>query len=165
MRSDQATLSDIERARAGALVLSPGPGGPTDAGICVEAGRAMSSSMPILGVCLGHQAVAAAFGGKIERGDPCHGKAWTILHEASGLFSGIPSPFLACRYHSLVVRDAGLPGELRADAWTQEGVVMSIRHVERPTFGVQFHPESILTEVGHHLLQNFVSTCESRTGR
>jgi len=158
LRSDRASVAEIQAARPGALVLSPGPGRPEDAGVCLEAVRAMSPTIPILGVCLGHQVVAAAFGGSVGRGEPCHGKAWDIVHDASGLFAGIPSPFMACRYHSLVVEEGDLPAALTADAWTPEGVVMSIRHDELPVFGVQFHPESFRTEHGLRLLSNFLET-------
>ena len=158
-RSDEITVEEVAERSPKALVLSPGPGGPDDAGVCVAAVREASPQLPILGVCLGHQAVAAAFGGAIDRGAPCHGKAWSVAHERTGLFRGLPSPFRACRYHSLVVQPESLPAQLRADAWTSEGVVMAIRHTTRPVFGVQFHPESFRTEHGLHLLDNFLENC------
>lgn len=159
VRSDRITVAEIEDHHPLALVLSPGPGGPEEAGICVAAVREAPAELPILGVCLGHQAVAAAFGGAIGRGEPCHGKARDVIHEGSGLFRGVPSPFRACRYHSLVVVPSSMPDELSADAWTDDGVVMAIRHRTRPVFGVQFHPESFRTEHGLQLLDNFRQVC------
>ena len=152
-RSDAITVSEIERQRPDALVLSPGPGTPSDAGVCVEAVRALHREVPILGVCLGHQAIAAAFGSPVERGEPRHGKTSPIHHHGTGLFRGIPSPFPACRYHSLMV-DA-VPAGLERDAWTDDGIVMALRHRDHPVFGVQFHPESFRTEHGLELLRNF----------
>jgi len=159
IRSDRITVAEIGDHHPRALVLSPGPGGPDEAGVCVAAVREAAAELPILGVCLGHQAVAAAFGATIGRGEPCHGKARDVTHEGSGLFGGLPSPFRACRYHSLVVVPSSLPDELLTDAWTDDGVVMAIRHRTRPIFGVQFHPESFRTEHGLRLLDNFTRTC------
>lgn len=158
VRSDEVTIKEIRAREPAALVLSPGPGRPEDAGICVSAIRALSGEMPILGICLGFQAIAEAFGGKICRGRPCHGKPWDITHGGSGLLEGLPDPFPACRYHSLTVDPEHLPAELIADAWTPEGVLMSLRHTEDPTFGLQFHPESFHTEYGPTILKNFLRT-------
>ena len=154
-RSDRFTVPQVAALRPLALVLSPGPGRPCDAGICVEAVRALSPTLPILGVCLGHQAIAAAFGAQVERGAPCHGKATPIHHPGTGLFRGLPSPLQGCRYHSLEVDTDSLPDVLHADAFSPDGVLMAVHHRERPTFGVQFHPESFRTEHGLELLRNF----------
>ena len=144
---------------ADAVVLGPGPGSPREAGCFLDAVRQLVGVVPLLGVCLGHQAIAVAFGAEVARGTPCHGKPWPIRHGGDALFEGVPSPFRACRYHSLTVVPASLPAELRADAWTPEGEVMAFRHVERPVFGVQFHPESFCTEHGERLLSNFLARC------
>ncbi len=139
-----------------ALVVSPGPGTPADAGISVEAIRQLTGAMPVLGVCLGHQALAEAFAGRVVRHRPVHGKTSGIHHEGEALFAGLPDPFEATRYHSLVVEADSLPPELRVTAWTEDGVVMGLRHRDQPTFGVQFHPESVLTGEGLNLLRNFL---------
>ncbi len=156
VRSDGISVEGIARASPRALVLSPGPGRPEDAGVCVAAVRALSGCLSILGVCLGHQAIAAAFGARVERGPPCHGRCSAVWHAGAGLFRGLPNPFLACRYHSLVVRADTLPAGLIAQAHTADGVLMGLRHERHPTFGVQFHPESFRTEDGVALLRNFV---------
>jgi anthranilate synthase/aminodeoxychorismate synthase-like glutamine amidotransferase len=154
VRSDR--VRDDELARARALVLSPGPGRPEDAGRTVDAVRAMSGRMPILGVCLGHQAIAVAFGAAVVRGVPCHGRTSSIHHDRSALFAGLPEPFPACRYHSLCVDGATLPPELEVTARTPAGEIMALRHRAHPTFGVQFHPESFRTPDGPGLLANFL---------
>ena len=136
------------------VVLSPGPGHPADAGCCEALVRALE--VPLLGVCLGHQAIAEALGGRVRRAAPVHGKVQPITHDGTGLFAQLQSPLLATRYHSLVVDE--LPPELLACAWSQEGHVMALRHVSRPLFGVQFHPESIGTPDGKALLRRFLST-------
>ena len=156
-RSNRTTLAQVRALAPRAIVLSPGPGRPEDAGICIEVVRRLSGAVPILGVCLGHQAIGAAFGGTVREERPCHGKAWTIRHDAQGLFAGLPSPLTACRYHSLVVEPSSLPAVLQAQAWTPEGVLMALRHRVQPTFGVQFHPESFRTEHGLALLRNFLA--------
>jgi anthranilate synthase/aminodeoxychorismate synthase-like glutamine amidotransferase len=153
-RSDR--ISVAEAGAGEALVLSPGPGRPEDAGITVDAVRAWSGRRPILGVCLGHQAIAAAFGGEVVRGEPRHGRTSPVRHPGRGIYRGLPDPMPACRYHSLQVRAATLPDELEADAFADDGVVMGLRHREHPTFGVQFHPESFRTPDGGHLLDNFL---------
>ncbi len=156
LRSDAVDVGAIRRCKPDALVLSPGPGRPESAGVCITAVRTLSAEMPILGVCLGHQAIAAAFGARVVRCAPCHGKPWAIEHRGAGLFRGMPNPLVACRYHSLSVDAKSLPAELAEDAQTPDGIVMALRHVDRPTFGVQFHPESFRTEHGTALLRNFV---------
>jgi anthranilate synthase/aminodeoxychorismate synthase-like glutamine amidotransferase len=142
--------------RHDALVVSPGPGTPDDAGISVEAIRELSGTMPVLGVCLGHQALGQAFGARVVRHTPVHGKTSLVHHDHSELFAGLPDPFEATRYHSLVVETGSLPAELEPTAWTKDGVLMSMRHRSHPTFGVQFHPESVLTASGQRLLGNFL---------
>jgi anthranilate synthase/aminodeoxychorismate synthase-like glutamine amidotransferase len=151
---------DPERAGAfAAIVLSPGPGRPEDAGCCVPVVRRWSGQRPILGVCLGHQAIGAAFGGAVVRGAPCHGRASPVRHEGSGLYRDLPDPAPFCRYHSLVVARASVPGELAVDAWLDDGTVMGLRHRRAPTFGVQFHPESFRSPHGERLLGNFLREC------
>lgn len=155
-RNDAISVSDLLALKPDGLVLSPGPGRPEEAGVTLDAIRELSVTLPILGVCLGHQAMAAAFGGRVIRAtEPRHGKASAVTHVARDLFEGMPSPFTAGRYHSLVVDRDSLPDELRVTAWTADGVVMGLRHAERPLFGVQFHPESVLTPLGEALLANF----------
>ena len=156
-RNDAIDVAGLRSLGPDALVLSPGPGRPEDAGITIAAISELSSTIPTLGVCLGHQAIAVAFGGEVVRADELrHGKASLVEHEGTGLFEGLTSPFKAGRYHSLVARRSSLPPELRVSAWTEDGVVMALSHAERPLFGVQFHPESVLTPEGSQLLANFV---------
>jgi anthranilate synthase/aminodeoxychorismate synthase-like glutamine amidotransferase len=141
-----------------AIVLSPGPCTPNEAGICLDLIAAAAGVVPVLGVCLGHQAIGQAFGGEVVRAPlPMHGKISQVLHDGSDIFAGIPSPFLATRYHSLVVRRETLPPALLETARTGDGIVMGLRHRALPVFGVQFHPESIASEHGHHLLRNFLA--------
>ena len=155
-RNDAVTAAELtERARGGRVVVSPGPGSPNDAGVSVEAVRRLAEAgVPVLGVCLGHQALAAAFGGSVVRGRPVHGKTASMVHDGRGIFSGIPSPLVVGRYHSLVV-DPDLPSCLERSAQF-DGTVMAIRHRELPAEGVQFHPESILTAEGRTMLRNFL---------
>ncbi len=161
-RSDALSVAACGAYRA--LVLSPGPGRPEDAGICVQAVQAWSGRRPILGVCLGHQAIGHAFGARIVRSAPCHGRPSPVRHAGEGLYHGLPAPLSACRYHSLCVHPDDLGGELLADAWTEAGsggqhgqpIVMGLRHRRHPTFGVQFHPESFRTPDGPALLRNFL---------
>lgn len=156
-RSDEIDLDTLLSWQPRALVLSPGPGHPADAGISVAAVRALSGVVPILGVCLGHQAIAHAFGGLVEpSGRPRHGMASPVEHQGQGIFRDLPSPVSVARYHSLVAREP-LPDVLEAQAWT-DGFIMAIAHREHPTFGVQFHPESILSEAGYGILKNFLSS-------
>jgi anthranilate synthase/aminodeoxychorismate synthase-like glutamine amidotransferase len=155
-RNDRITLDEIAAMRPQHIVISPGPCTPAEAGISVELIRRFSGEIPILGVCLGHQAMGVAFGGNVIRAPRLmHGKTSPIYHDGSGIFAGIPSPFTATRYHSLIVEEP-LPSALVRTAWTEEGELMGMRHREHPSFGVQFHPESILTEHGHKMLANFL---------
>src|SRR4051812_11741897 len=157
-RNDAITLSEIERLAPSHIVISPGPGDPTDAGISVEVIKRFAGSRPILGVCLGHQSIGYAYGGKVVRAKkPMHGKISPIIHDGKTLFSQLPKPFNATRYHSLLVERASLPSCLEISAWTQEGEIMGLRHKQIPNLeGVQFHPESIMTEEGKKLLANFL---------
>jgi len=158
IRNDAATLDDVRNANAARIVISPGPGRPEDAGITMSVIRCLGERTPILGVCLGHQAIGAVYGGRVVRAStPMHGKTSTVDHDGRGVFEGISRPFQASRYHSLVVADADLPGDLEVSARTQEeGVIMGLRHRRFPVHGVQFHPESILTADGRTILRNFL---------
>ncbi len=156
-RNDQITLDDVEVLAPAHIVISPGPCTPNEAGICVDLVREYGAAIPILGVCLGHQSIAQAYGGRITRAQKLmHGKTSMIVHHSRGVFAEIPSPFQATRYHSLIVDSRNVPGELEITAHTAEGEVMGLRHKEHPVEGVQFHPESILTRGGKILLQNFL---------
>ncbi len=156
-RNDAVDVATLRSLQPTALVLSPGPGRPENAGVTIPALRELSSTIPTLGVCLGHQAIAAAFGGRVVRsGELRHGKASPVHHDRNALFSNLRSPFSAGRYHSLVAERASLPDELRVSAWTEDGTVMAVQHRTRPLFGVQFHPESVLTPDGPALLRNFL---------
>jgi anthranilate synthase/aminodeoxychorismate synthase-like glutamine amidotransferase len=157
-RNDALTVADIEALRPSHIVVSPGPCSPREAGISNDVFRSLGPRIPILGVCLGHQCLAAALGGRVVRAArPRHGKTSPILHSAKGLFAGLPSPFQATRYHSLIVSEDGLPESLEIVARTPDGEIMALRHRAWPTWGVQFHPESVLTEHGYALLSNFVA--------
>jgi anthranilate synthase component 2 len=156
VRNDEPRLWSLVAQGPRAIVLSPGPGRPETAGACVELFRRLPQT-PILGVCLGHQALGVAYGGEVVRAPvPCHGKTSEIRHQGEGLFRGLPDPFVATRYHSLVVRRESLPSVLRLTAWTEEGLIMGLAHRQYPHFGVQFHPESYLTARGKELLANFL---------
>ncbi|HWI41395.1 MAG TPA: aminodeoxychorismate/anthranilate synthase component II [Verrucomicrobiae bacterium] len=156
-RNDEITLEEIETLAPRRLVISPGPCSPEEAGISVPAIRQFAGRIPILGVCLGHQSIGAAYGGKIVRSvSLMHGKTSPIHHDGRDLFSGLPNPFQATRYHSLVVERESFPAPLEVTAWVKNGEVMGLRHRELPVWGVQFHPESILTEGGMQLLANFL---------
>jgi len=156
-RNDEIGLDEIEAMRPDKLVLSPGPCTPAEAGICIEAIRRFAGKMPILGVCLGHQAIGAAFGGRIVRAYRLmHGKTSPILHDSKTIYSGLESPFEAGRYHSLLIEEASLPDCLEISARTPESEIMGVRHKNFAVEGIQFHPESILTPVGMDLLRNFV---------
>jgi anthranilate synthase/aminodeoxychorismate synthase-like glutamine amidotransferase len=155
VRNDQATVSELIEKSPDRLVISPGPCRPIDAGISIEASRRFAEEgIPVLGVCLGHQAMAEAFGGRVILGEPVHGKVAEVHHDGKSIFAGIPTPFVGGRYHSLVV-DRALPDELELSA-TSGATVMGIRHRELPAEGVQFHPESVLTDTGKQLLANFL---------
>ena len=160
LRSEQIDIDTLDRNPPSALIVSPGPGRPETAGQSVALVQRLSGQIPILGVCLGHQAIATAFGGDIQRVDPCHGKPWPIQHNETGLFRGLPNPLQACRYHSLAVVRSSLPDSLQVSATSPEGVVMAIRHRTHPTFGVQFHPESFRTPLGLGLLKNFLEAAK-----
>ena len=156
-RNDMITLEEIETLQPERLVISPGPCSPDEAGISVGAIRQFAGRIPILGVCLGHQAIGAAFGGNVVRSvSLMHGKTSPIIHNGQGLFEGLPNPFQATRYHSLVVERSSLPDCLEVNAWVENGEIMGMRHKTLPIWGVQFHPESILTEGGMKLLENFL---------
>lgn len=157
VRNDAITLDEIARTRPAAVVLSPGPCSPTEAGISLDVVRTFASRIPLLGVCLGHQTIAAAFGGAVVRsGRPMHGRSSRITHDGVGIFAGLPQPMTVGRYHSLVVARRPWPSELRITATTDDGTIMAIEHCEAAVFGVQFHPESVLTEGGYALLANFL---------
>ena len=164
VRNDQATIDDLLAREPIGLVISPGPGEPTAAGISLDSARACAArGLPLLGVCLGHQAIGAAFGGRIIRARSImHGNVSSIEHDERGIFTGAPQPFDATRYHSLVVEEASFPNELEITARTADREIMGLRHRTLPIEGLQFHPESILTSVGKHLLRNFLDLCESR---
>jgi anthranilate synthase component 2 len=157
VRNDTATVDAIEARAPAALVISPGPRTPADAGISVELVRRLGARVPLLGVCLGHQAIGEAYGGRVVRAERImHGKLSLVHHGGTGLFAGVPDPFSATRYHSLVVEEASLPPELEVTARTEDGVVMGLRHRRHPVAGVQFHPESIGTAAGYRILENFL---------
>ena len=156
VRNDKLTVAEALARRPEAIVLSPGPCTPNEAGICLDLIRA-AATVPILGVCLGHQAIGQAFDGKVVRADtPMHGKVSEIHHEGSDVFAGLPDPFTATRYHSLIVERETLPDALLPTAFTGDGIIMGLRHRDLPIYGVQFHPESIATSHGHDLLGNFL---------
>ena len=155
-RNDQVTLEEIRELNPDHIVISPGPGDPNDGGISLDVLREFGPTIPIFGVCLGHQCIGQAYGGKVVRAPRLmHGKVSRVYHNGDGVFSGVPSPFNATRYHSLIVEEP-IPDNLEVTAFTSQGEVMGVRHKEYPTVGVQFHPESILTEHGKRILQNFI---------
>jgi len=161
-RNDTISVDEALALRPEAIVLSPGPCAPDNAGICLDLLRAAAGRVPVLGVCLGHQAIGQAFGGVVRRADrPMHGKVSAIRHSGEGIFAGIPNPFHATRYHSLVIDPETMPDCLTATAFTEEGVIMGIRHRVFPIFGVQFHPESIASQHGHDILANFLAASRS----
>ena len=160
VRNDAVTVADVERMAPERLVISPGPGRPETAGITVDALRRFVGHIPVLGVCLGHQALSIAFGGRVERAPaPMHGKISRVLHDGSRLFEGIPDRFDAGRYHSLVIPSDAVPSGFTVTARVEgDNTIMAVAHQSLPVFGVQFHPESVLTTVGHRLLQNFIES-------
>lgn len=163
VRNDALTVADALRRKPRAVVLSPGPCTPNEAGICLELLRAAPHDLPIFGVCLGHQAMGQAFGGEVGQArEIMHGKVSDIRHRGGGLFRGLPSPFRATRYHSLAVKRDTFPSDLTIDAETADGEIMGMSHKTRPLFGVQFHPESIASEHGHALIGNFLSAARLR---
>ena len=156
-RNDAMTVEDIAALAPTHIIISPGPCTPSEAGISVAAIRRFGSTVPILGVCLGHQAIGAAYGARVVRaGRPMHGKTSAVSHDGTGLFAGLPNPFTATRYHSLVLQRASLPAELRVTGTAEDGEIMGIQHRTHPVVGTQFHPESVLTEVGHRIVGRFL---------
>jgi carbamoylphosphate synthase small subunit len=157
-RNDALTVEDVKKLAPARICISPGPCTPNEAGISLELIRELGATTPILGVCLGHQSIGQIYGGDVVRADRLmHGKTSPIHHNGSSVFKGLPSPFEATRYHSLIVKRDTLPDCLEITAWTEEGEIMGLRHKEHPVHGVQFHPESILTEHGKQMLENFLS--------
>ncbi len=157
-RNDKVTIPEIEAAGPTHLVISPGPCTPNEAGISMEAILHFGERLPVLGICLGHQCIGQVYGGSVHRGSyPIHGKTGEVHHDGRTIYAGLPQPFTATRYHSLIV-DAGLPPALELSAWLDDGVVMGVRHRSLPVEGVQFHPESVLTDAGEALMRNFLGT-------
>jgi anthranilate synthase/aminodeoxychorismate synthase-like glutamine amidotransferase len=164
-RNDQIALDEVARAAPKGIVISPGPCTPNEAGISVPLIRRFAGVVPILGVCLGHQCIGQAFGATVAgAGEIRHGKLSTIRHDGRGVFAGLPSPFRAIRYHSLAIQPDTVPEELEVSAWSDSGVIMGVRHRRYPVEGVQFHPESIMTEHGKALLRNFLDIVEAARG-
>ncbi|MEX0983619.1 MAG: aminodeoxychorismate/anthranilate synthase component II [Actinomycetota bacterium] len=157
VKSDEAPAASLVAMHPAAVILSPGPGHPRDAGCFTELLGLLPASTPLLGVCLGHQAIGLQLGGTVDRAEPVHGKASLVFHEGRGILEGLSTPFEAGRYHSLVVEREDLPEELELTAWTEDGLVMGTQHREFPRFGVQFHPESILTPEGPTIVRNFLA--------
>ncbi len=156
-RNDAMTVDDILELAPSHVIISPGPCSPVEAGISTDVVRGVGTSIPVLGVCLGHQCIGAAYGGEIVRaGRPMHGKTSRIHHRGTDLFTGLPNPFLASRYHSLVISPASVPRELEVTATSEDGEIMAVKHETHPVFGVQFHPESVLTEHGYRILDHFL---------
>ena len=157
VRNDALDVDEVKALGPERICISPGPCTPNEAGISCDVIREMGASTPIMGVCLGHQSIGQVYGGDVVRADRLmHGKTSPILHEGGSVFAGLPSPFEATRYHSLIVKRDTLPDDLEITAWTEEGEIMGLRHKEHPVHGVQFHPESILTEQGKKMLENFL---------
>ena len=157
-RNDALTLAQIRELNPAAILISPGPGDPDQSGVCLEVLRELSPTVPTLGVCLGHQSIAQVYGGKVVRAkELMHGKTSPVLHEGAGVFAGLPNPLTATRYHSLIAERESLPDCLEITAWLEDGTIMGLRHRAYPHLqGVQFHPESVLTQEGHALLANFL---------
>ena len=156
-RHDAVTVDEVAAMRPSHIIVSPGPRAPANAGISTDVVRRLGAEIPILGVCLGHQCIGAAYGGEIVRaGRPMHGKTSWVHHTGTGLFQGLPDPFRATRYHSLVIAPASVPPELEVIATSEDGEIMAVRHTSHPVYGLQFHPESVLTEHGYRLLDHFL---------
>ena len=156
-RNDALDLEQIRALEPAAILISPGPGDPDQAGVCQEVLRELGPTVPVLGVCLGHQCLAQVFGGRVVRaGELMHGKTSPVHHRGAGVFEGLPEPLTATRYHSLIAERDSLPDCLEITAWTADGVIMGLKHKEHPVHGVQFHPESILTQDGKRILENFL---------
>ncbi len=163
-RNDQTTLEEIESLAPAGIVISPGPCTPDEAGVCNEVIRSFGPRLPILGVCLGHQCLGQVYGGRVIRAPiPMHGKISRIQHQGAGVLAGLPQPFDAVRYHSLIVERATLPADLEITAETEDGLIMGLRHRMYPVEGVQFHPESMLTHPGKDLLRNFLALVDERS--
>jgi anthranilate synthase component 2 len=163
VRNDKATVEELDMMRPEMLVVSPGPSNPDNAGVSMDAIRHFSGKVPVLGVCLGHQCIGAAFGGVVSgAGEIRHGKTSQIHHDGKGIFKGVPNPFEAVRYHSLAIEKDTVPEGFVVTAWTDNGIIMGIRHKKLPIEGVQFHPESILTKPGKQILQNFLDMAKKR---
>jgi anthranilate synthase component 2 len=157
-RNDQITVKEAAALKPERIVVSPGPCTPSEAGISIAVIKELGPKIPTLGVCLGHQSIGQAFGGIVERAPyVMHGKRSAINHDAHGLFAGLPQHFMATRYHSLIVRRDNLPDQLETTAWTDDGIIMGLKHKKYPIYGLQFHPESIMTEHGHAMLKNFLA--------
>jgi anthranilate synthase component 2 len=157
VRNDEGSVAAVAAMRPAAIVLSPGPKTPEEAGICVDVARELGPSIPLLGVCLGHQAIGVAYGGNVVRAPHVmHGKVSAIQHNAAGVLYGLADPFDATRYHSLIIERESMPDSLECTGWTADGLVMAVRHRTHPVEGVQFHPESIGTPLGHDILRNFL---------
>ena len=164
VRNDKITLEDIEAMSPEGIIVSPGPCTPREAGLSNDVIRSFGPRLPVLGVCLGHQCIGQAYGGTVDRAPEIrHGKTSMINHTGQGVMAGLPNPFEAIRYHSLIVYRDDLPDSLEVTAWTDDGLIMGLRHKEYPVEGVQFHPESIMTPVGHDLLQNFLDRVAQAT--
>lgn len=155
-RNDQISIAEIQKLNPRGIVLSPGPCTPNEAGICLEVIEKLQGVFPIFGVCLGHQAIGQAFGGRVVKTYPMHGKISEIFHGGKNLFRNLPSPFKATRYHSLVIEKETCPLDLETTAWTADGIIMGVAHKKHKIFGVQFHPESIASEHGHQIMRNFL---------
>jgi anthranilate synthase component 2 len=160
LRNDEVTVDEVAARKPDGIVISPGPSRPEHAGISVELIRRLGPEVPILGVCLGHQAIGLAYGGEVVTVEPVHGKRSAVIHEGLGCFAGLPEPIQAGRYHSLAIERSTLPAELEMTAWSADGLVMGVRHRTHPVQGIQFHPESILTEDGAQLLSSWLASLE-----
>lgn len=157
LRNDETTVAAIAELHPQAIVISPGPCTPLEAGCSVPVIRELACKVPMLGVCLGHQSIGAAFGGRVVRApEPMHGRTSPVHHQGQGIYAGLPTPLVACRYHSLIVERESLPAELEVTAWTEDGTIMGLAHRRFPIVGLQYHPESILTDHGYPLLTNFL---------
>ncbi len=156
VRNDTVDMHALETSPPSGIVISPGPGTPDESGQCQQILREFGHKIPVLGVCLGHQTIGQIFGGKVIRTTPLHGKTSQVFHHGKGIFTGIPSPFTATRYHSLIVERKSLPDCLEITAWTEDDIIMGLQHKINPIHGVQFHPESIASEHGHAIIKNFL---------